>query len=509
MAYYDKSSKSRGKCMTVDARETAPAATNFETFKEKPEEAASERPGEVHGYWTVYKRHASGNVAWQDLLMPTTNLEHKEKEIMAEPTMKKFFVNPQRGSCTKRARSCAIPKAEEIATNMTTREFVDEIVAKIKDQTLDQKAYGPETAQTMGIEWIPLESNPDAFNAFINKLGIKGAHCVDVYGFDDELIELVPKPHLALILCYPNYKKVDEIMKPVYDKLAADGAKIPDDVFFMKQKISNACGTFALFHALTQNVDKLKLGDGPFAKWYEEAKTLGVDERSDSLARSNTLSEAHEAVANSGETDANPEGGVEHHFIAYVNMNGTLFEFDSRMTFPRACGPTSQDTLIKDAGVHCKELAAKLENVSFCAIALQLKIHNDLRAKHGAAPLVLDEELNALAMDWAKKLAKTGEMVHRPNNWAGENLYWSTGSPNEATQMWYDEINLIGGRDLEVAAKDSTKEIKHFTQVVWKGTQKVGIAVVHAEDGKHWVVANYFPKGNWIGEFKANSSPTE
>ncbi|KAI6219596.1 Ubiquitin carboxyl-terminal hydrolase [Aphelenchoides fujianensis] len=51
-------------------------------------------------------------------------------------------------------------------------------------------------------------------------------------------------------------------------------------------------------------------------------------------------------------------------------MNGTLFEFDSRMPFPRACGPTSQDTLIKDAGVHCKELAAKLENVSFCAIAL-------------------------------------------------------------------------------------------------------------------------------------------
>lgn len=35
-------------------------------------------------------------------------------------------------------------------------------------------------------------------------------------------------------------------MRPVYDKLKDDGAKVPDNMFFMKQKISNACGTFAV-----------------------------------------------------------------------------------------------------------------------------------------------------------------------------------------------------------------------------------------------------------------------
>lgn len=49
-------------------------------------------------------------------------------------------------------------------------------------------------------------------------------------------------------------------MKPVYAKLSDEGAKIPDNVFFMKQKISNACGTFALFHALTQNEKNLDFG---------------------------------------------------------------------------------------------------------------------------------------------------------------------------------------------------------------------------------------------------------
>jgi ubiquitin carboxyl-terminal hydrolase L3 len=60
----------------------------------------------------------------------------------------------------------------------------------------------------MSVQWEPLESNPDSFNTFIEKLGIKGASCVDVLGFDDELIDMIPRPHLALILCYPDYKTV-------------------------------------------------------------------------------------------------------------------------------------------------------------------------------------------------------------------------------------------------------------------------------------------------------------
>jgi ubiquitin carboxyl-terminal hydrolase L3 len=134
-------------------------------------------------------------------------------------------------------------------------------------------------------------------------------------------------------------------MKPVYEKLGAEGAKIPDNAFFMKQKISNACGTFALFHALTQNEKNLDfglfclkikkicpfLGDGPFGKWYAEAKNLSVEDRSDSLANSTSLSEAHEVCAGSGETEATPD--VEHHFIAYVNMDGTLYEFGKLLEF--------------------------------------------------------------------------------------------------------------------------------------------------------------------------------
>lgn len=48
-------------------------------------------------------------------------------------------------------------------------------------------------------------------------------------------------------------------MQSIYDKAAEETLNlIPDKFFFMKQKISNACGTFALFHAIALNADKIQ-----------------------------------------------------------------------------------------------------------------------------------------------------------------------------------------------------------------------------------------------------------
>ena len=44
----------------------------------------------------------------------------------------------------------------------------------------------------------------------------------------------------------------------------------------------------------------------------------------------------------------------------------------------------------------------------------------------------------------------------------------------------------------------------HFTQMVWKSSQKVGIGTATTKDGKMIIVANYKPPGNIIGEFKDN-----
>lgn len=40
----------------------------------------------------------------------------------------------------------------------------------------------------------------------------------------------------------------------------------------------------------------------------------------------------------------------------------------------------------------------------------------------------------------------------------------------------------------------------HFTQVIWKGTRKVGFGFALNESGRFYAVANYYPAGNFKGK---------
>jgi hypothetical protein len=44
----------------------------------------------------------------------------------------------------------------------------------------------------------------------------------------------------------------------------------------------------------------------------------------------------------------------------------------------------------------------------------------------------------------------------------------------------------------------------HFTQVVWKNSTQVGFGVAVAPNGSFYAVANYYPAGNFTGQFKEN-----
>lgn len=49
----------------------------------------------------------------------------------------------------------------------------------------------------------------------------------------------------------------------------------------------------------------------------------------------------------------------------------------------------------------------------------------------------------------------------------------------------------------------------HFTQVVWKGSRELGVGKARGRDGKVYVVANYRPAGNMMGEYEKNVFPPE
>merc|ERR1712165_544107 len=131
-----------------------------------------------------------------------------------------------------------------------------------------------------------------------------------------------------------------------------------------------------------------------------------------------------------------------------------------------------------------------------------LTAHNVYRAKHGVPDLKLNNELNALAQEWAEYLIANNAFEHRPNNNNGENIYMSSGRAAQdqaqgAVDSWYSEI-----KDYTFGKEPSWggPVTGHFTQVVWKGSTDVGVGVAQ-EGSKVVVVANYSPPGNYGGQY--------
>ncbi|KAI6186520.1 hypothetical protein M3Y98_00141500 [Aphelenchoides besseyi] len=194
--------KSRGKCMTVDARETAPAKTNFNTFVDNPKDVfvgykAIGVPGEVYGYWSLFKLYGSGRVAWQDLIYPTirllnegypatklmqVNLELREKEIMEEPTMRSFFVNSRTGQLFKEG---------EIIRNPILAETYRKIAVSPDPVRL---FYNGEIAQTIEYEVSTqndgylTKGDLETYRTVVDQQPLENSH------FDDELVMCGPKP---------------------------------------------------------------------------------------------------------------------------------------------------------------------------------------------------------------------------------------------------------------------------------------------------------------------------
>jgi ubiquitin carboxyl-terminal hydrolase L3 len=101
--------------------------------------------------------------------------------------------------------------------------------------------------------FIPLESNPEVFTELVYKLGV--SECLefqDVLSLDDaELLAFLPRPAYALILVLPTTDAYEKRVNEEDSRLEPyQGNAIDGDVLFFKQTINNACGLYAVLHAV-------------------------------------------------------------------------------------------------------------------------------------------------------------------------------------------------------------------------------------------------------------------
>jgi hypothetical protein len=144
----------------------------------------------------------------------------------------------------------------------------------------------------------------------------------------------------------------------------------------------------------------------------------------------------------------------------------------------------------------------------------ELAKHNTYRAKHGCKALVLNSSLNTVALSYAQILSASHTFAHSPEASSGkygENLYWAWGKPTvsyitpKASDSWYAEQQYYNYTTFK--STNSAKAVGHFTAMIWKSVTSVGFGYSLVEENggySVYVVANYYPTPNYIGQYAAN-----
>ncbi|XP_040838218.1 cysteine-rich secretory protein LCCL domain-containing 2 isoform X1 [Ochotona curzoniae] len=150
-----------------------------------------------------------------------------------------------------------------------------------------------------------------------------------------------------------------------------------------------------------------------------------------------------------------------------------------------------------------------------------LGLHNKLRGQvyppaSNMEYMTWDEELERSAAAWAEQCL----WEHGPSDLLvsiGQNLaaHWGRyRSPAMQVQAWYDEVKdytypYPHECDPWCPERCAGPMCSHYTQVVWATTNRIGCAVTTCHSMVVWgdvwknavyLVCNYAPKGNWIGE---------
>ncbi|OAL45903.1 ubiquitin C-terminal hydrolase L3 [Pyrenochaeta sp. DS3sAY3a] len=242
-------------------------------------------------------------------------------------------------------------------------------------------AVEADSAQTYSKHFIPLESNPEVFTELIHKLGVADTLCFqDVFSLDDpDLLALVPRPVYALILVFPTspayedkVEKEDEGLEE-YQHTGND-----EEIVFFKQTINNACGLYAILHAVCNGDARKKMKSNLLIdKLLQTYTSLEAGEVALQLEGSEELEHAYTEVARKGDTEApeNPEDEVDFHYICFVksHQSGHLYQLDGDRKRPINLGPlaANEDVLSsKCLDVIRRMFASEDDNISFSLMAL-------------------------------------------------------------------------------------------------------------------------------------------
>lgn len=188
---------------------------------------------------------------WLESVTYTRKINHHELNHKFELGLLQF-------SC--QTRDCYLRSARvSAATNLRPRFLA---CTQPQSPRLPMTLLTETARQKYRKHFIPLESNPDVFTELIHKLGLPTSLSFqDVWSLEPDLLAMIPRPVHALILAVPTtegYEK--QVHNEDAEVKAASDSETETNTIFFKQTINNACGLYAILHAICNGEARNKLG---------------------------------------------------------------------------------------------------------------------------------------------------------------------------------------------------------------------------------------------------------
>ncbi|KAI8965536.1 cysteine proteinase [Daldinia sp. FL1419] len=278
--------------------------------------------------------------------------------------------------------------------------------------------------------WVELESEPGFFNAILQELGAKDFKVQEVYSLDRDILQFLPQPVHGLIFLF-QYEGENELSNE------ENRQECPDYLWFTNQTTANSCATVALMNII-MNAQDVTLGM-ELQKFKTSTKEMVPPHRGYSLDKNDFIRSVHNSVARRidllsedlsldnkyeetmqarkrktkkkpANTSSQFRAETNYHYIAYVPVNGQVWELDGFQAKPLCLGPIS-DSWIDTASIAIQE--RMMRNSDFSSYSLLA---------------ICQSPLNALSKDLATSLACS----HALHELYSGNLNWTVPDPFKA-----------------------------------------------------------------------------